>query len=191
MGDNVPLPAPTGDDSVPAAQTPAPAAPAPVYSSPVAPARARSAGPVPTVPFVARPVPVTDRFGLGLLTAVVAAAVAAGIYATVVGATSHDYGWVAIAVGYLVGISSGKVGGKNTLLAVAAVLLSLLAVYFGEMLGIALLVAKDGGLSATDMFFHHFGALNTGWRKEAGLTTCLFYLLAGATALSGFARATR
>ncbi|WP_374986234.1 DUF3824 domain-containing protein [Streptomyces fradiae] len=177
-GDAAQQPYPGGPGTAPAGQQPYPGGPGadpsaqqpfPQYGAPVQP-----------------PAPARGNVGLGLLAALVAALVGAGVYGGIGGAIEREIGFVAVGVGLLVGFAAGKVGGRNPLLQGASVLLAAGAVYLGQLVTIAVLFAKMGEASFTEIFFQNFGEVMELWKLAAkGMT----YVALGVGALAGFAGA--
>jgi hypothetical protein len=145
-------------------------------------------GPVPT-PFTPPPAPARDNTALGLVAALVTALVAAAVYGGIAGAIEREIGWAAIGVGFLIGLVAGKVGGTNPLLSVAGGFLALGAVYLGQLIGIAVIVAKELDVSATEVFFDHFDLLTGAWSESKDFMTFLFFALAAFAAFSGARKA--
>ncbi|WP_328310847.1 hypothetical protein OG432_12635 [Streptomyces sp. NBC_00442] len=133
--------------------------------------------------------PVRNNFALGLIAAIVAAVVTAGIYGAIIGATKHEIGYAAVAVGFVVGFATGKLGGRNPALPVLGAVLSLIAVYFGQLLGEAIIISKQLPLSVTELFTQHFSDLNHVWKDDADPLTFLFFLIAAVAAFSGAKKA--
>ncbi|MEU9315444.1 hypothetical protein [Streptomyces sp. NPDC048295] len=135
------------------------------------------------------PAPARDNIGLGLVAAVVAAVVAAAIYGAIIGATKHEIGYAAVGVGFVVGFASGKVGGRNPALPVVSALLSLVAVYFGQLLGEAMIAAKELPVTVSELFFDHFSLLNEAWKADSNFLTYVFFVIAAVAAFSGAKKA--
>lgn len=77
-------------------------------------------------------------------------------------------------VGALLGTAVGVAGGRNGALLVAAPLLTVLAVVFGDLFGTALTegdaaAQRGGGLTVMDVFAHHFGTLWRAWTHDFGV----------------------
>ncbi|MFF3845179.1 hypothetical protein [Streptomyces sp. NPDC002328] len=168
----------------PYAQQPGPVPPGPVPPGAVPP------GPVPAA-FAppAPPAPARGNVALGLLTALVVALVTAGIYGAIVGATEYEIGYAAVGVGFLVGFAAGKVGGANPALPVVSAVLSLGAVYLGQIIGIGVLLADLGGVSVTEVFTEHLDVVTKGWSEEADAMTYLFLGIGAFAAFSGAKKA--
>jgi len=147
---------------------------------------AQQPGTVPPAPVAAAR---GGNIALGVVTAVVVALVTAGVYGAIVGATEYEIGYAAIGVGFLVGFASGKVGGSHPALPVISAVLSLGAVYLGQLIGVAMLAADITGLSATEMFFEHFDLLTEGWKETADAMTFLFFGIGAVAAFSGAKKA--
>ncbi|MET9659368.1 hypothetical protein [Streptomyces sp. NPDC006510] len=146
------------------------------------------AGQQPGAPFTP-PAPARNNIGLGLVAAVVAAVVAAGIYGAIIGATKHEIGYAAVGVGFVVGFAAGKVGGRNPALPVVSALLSLVAVYFGQLLGEAMIAAKELPVTVSELFFDHFSLLNEAWKADSDFISYLFFAVAAVAAFSGAKKA--
>ncbi|MER6114999.1 hypothetical protein [Streptomyces sp. NPDC001743] len=133
--------------------------------------------------------PARDNIGLGILAAVVAAVVAAAIYGAIIGATKHEIGYAAVGVGFVVGFAAGKVGGRNPVLPVLSAVLSLVAVYFGQLLGEAIIGSKELPVTVSELFFDHFSLLNEAWKADSDFITYLFFVIAAVAAFSGTKKA--
>ncbi|MEU2546487.1 hypothetical protein ABZ618_13805 [Streptomyces roseolus] len=135
------------------------------------------------------PAPRRNNVGLGILAAVAAALVTAGIYGAILGGIEAQIGWAAVGVGFAVGFAAGKVGGSNPALPVVSALLSLGAVYLGQLVGIAVYASKEFHVSFTDIFLDDFGGLTTAWSEGKDVMTFLFLALGAAAAFSGAKKA--
>ncbi|MFD5034076.1 hypothetical protein ACFVWX_22095 [Streptomyces sp. NPDC058220] len=140
-------------------------------------------------PFAPPPPPVRANIGLGLAAALVAALVAAGVYGGIMGAIEREIGWAAIGVGFLTGFAAGKVGGPHPVLPVVSAVLSLGAVYLGQLVGIAILFGKDLNVSATDVFLDHLDVVTAAWSEGTDVMSFLFFALAAFAAFSGAKKA--
>ncbi len=141
-----------------------------------------------TVP-PAPPAPAQSNVALGLVVAVVVALVTAGVYGGIVGATKYEIGYAAVGVGFVIGFAAGKVGGNNPLLPVVSAVLSLGAVYLGQLIGIAMIGADELGVSATTLFTERFDVLNQGWQETADAKTFVFLAIGAFAAFSGAKKA--
>ncbi|MER6243210.1 hypothetical protein ACFY3E_29775 [Streptomyces griseorubiginosus] len=177
-----PQPQPQPVDAAPQSADGAPYAPQPGAVPPP---------PAPGIPYgaVPAPAPVRNNLGLGLVAAFVAAVVAAGVYGAIIGLTKHEIGWAAVGVGFLVGLAAGRVGGRNPVLPVASAVLSLGSVYVGQLVGEAMIVAKDTPLSFSELFFQHFDVLQEGWKAGADPLTFVFFAIAAYVAFTGARKA--
>ncbi|MFD8389691.1 hypothetical protein ACFV2N_10965 [Streptomyces sp. NPDC059680] len=169
-------------DGNPYAQQAPAGAPYPPQPGAHAPQPGAFAAPVP-------PAPTRNNLVLGLVAAVVAAVAAAALYGLIIGATKHEIGYAAVGVGFVVGVAAGKAGGRNPVLPIAAVVLSLASVYFGQLVGEAMIGAKATGLSFSHVFFDHFDIVQKAWKEEADPLTFLFFGIAGFAAFSGTKKA--
>lgn len=140
-------------------------------------------------PMAPPPVPARDNVALGLVAALVAALVAGGVYGAIIGGTEREIGWAAVGVGFLVGLAAGKAGGRNPVLPIAGAVLSLGAVYLGQLVGIAIMAGKELNVSATDLFLDEFGLLTEAWNEGKDPLTFLFFALAAFAAFSGAKKA--
>ncbi|GAA2979424.1 hypothetical protein K388_00888 [Streptomyces sp. KhCrAH-43] len=140
-------------------------------------------------PFIPPAPPARNNVGLGVAAAVVVAVIAAAIYGAIIGATKHEVGYAAVGVGFVVGFASGKLGGRNPVLPVLSAVLSLVAVYFGQLLGEAMLAAKDFPVTVSELFFDHFGLLNEAWKADSDFLTYVFFAIAAIAAFSGAKKA--
>ncbi|MEU6757247.1 hypothetical protein [Streptomyces sp. NPDC046685] len=133
--------------------------------------------------FTAAPAPAparTGNIGLGIVAAVVAALVAAGAYGGIMNAIDREIGYAAIGVGLLVGLAAGKVGGRNPILPVIAVLLSVGAVYLGQMFFIALAIADYGKVGVGEVFSEvGIGGLNDLWKESVDFMSYVFLGIGG------------
>ncbi|MDX3612549.1 hypothetical protein [Streptomyces europaeiscabiei] len=145
----------------------------------------------PPAPFAPAAAPARNNLALGLVAAVVVALVTAGIYGGIVGATKYEIGYAAVGVGFLIGFAAGKIGGTNPVLPVVSALLSLGAVYLGQLIGIAMMFADELGVSATTMLVEHVDVLTEYWGETAGAMTFLFLAIGAFAAFSGAKKAAR
>ncbi|MBT2524632.1 hypothetical protein J7E91_04090 [Streptomyces sp. ISL-99] len=125
-----------------------------------------------------------DNVALGVAAAFATALVSAGIYGGIIGATEYQIGFAAVGVGYLIGLAAGKAGGGNPALPVVSAILSLGAVYLGQLLGLAIAVSDVLRLTVTELFFENFPLLTTGWKEEAGPMSFLFLAIGAFAAFS-------
>ncbi|OKK20950.1 hypothetical protein AMK16_11180 [Streptomyces sp. CB00455] len=142
----------------------------------------------------APPAPAPARSGnlaLGVAAAVVVALVTAGIYGAIIGASRHEIGYAAVGVGALIGFAAGKLGGPNPVVPVVSALLSVAAVFAGQILGIAVIDAHQLGVSMLDMLDLGVSVslLFDVWKQDADPLTYLFFAV-GAYAAFQTARKT-
>jgi len=133
--------------------------------------------------------PVRNNLVLGLAAAVGAAVVAAGIYGVIIGATKHEIGYAAVGVGFLIGIAAGRVGGRNPILPVVSAVLSLGAVYLGQLVGEAMIIAKQVGVGFNEVFFDHLDVVQKSWKADADPLTFLFFAIAAYVAFTSARKA--
>ncbi|MDQ0688497.1 hypothetical protein QF032_007533 [Streptomyces achromogenes] len=173
---------PPPSEGNPFAQQPpvgAPGAPQPTDGNPFA------QQPGATLPPPVPAAPARNNLALGLVVAVAVALVSAGIYGAIVGATEYEIGYAAVGVGFVIGFAAGRIGGTNPVLPVLSALLSLGAVYLGQLIGIAMIGADELGVSATSLFTEHFDVLTEGWSETADAMTFLFLGIGAFAAFSG------
>ncbi|MFD4555527.1 hypothetical protein ACFWP5_14605 [Streptomyces sp. NPDC058469] len=144
--------------------------------------------PPPAAPY-APPPPPKNNIVLGLLTAVAAALVAAGIYGVVIGTTKHEIGWAAVGVGFVIGLAAGRLGGRNPVLPVVSAVLALGAVYLGQLVGEAMIGADELGVSFSKVFFDHFDVVQDAWKADSDPLTFVFFAIAAFAAFSGTKKA--
>jgi hypothetical protein len=119
----------------------------------------------------------------------VAALVAAGVYGAVIGLTKHEIGWAAVGVGFVIGLAAGKLGGRNPVLPAVSAVLALGSVYLGQLIGEAMIGAKQVGVSFSELFFQHFSLVQEAWKAEADPLTFVFFAIAAFAAFSGAKKA--
>ncbi|MEU2710954.1 hypothetical protein [Streptomyces sp. NPDC007205] len=168
-----------------AQQAPAPAPGTPYPGTPYPPQPGAFAAPP------APPAPVRNNLVLGLVAALAAAVAAAALYGVIAGATKHEIGYAAVGVGFVVGVAAGKAGGRNPALPVISAVLALGAVYLGQLVGDAMIIADHFGVSFNEVFFKNFGDLQEVWKKDADVKTFLFLAIGAAAAFSGSRKASR
>ncbi|WP_306321021.1 MULTISPECIES: hypothetical protein [unclassified Streptomyces] len=161
----------------------------PAPQQPYAPFPQQQGGPggYPLVP--PPPAPPRGNLGLGILAGFVAMLVIAGVYGGIIGATEHEIGYAAVAVGVVVGFATGKVAGNNPVALFVSPVLSLIGVYFGQLLGEAIIGSKVSPWSVTELFFEHFGLLNEAWKADSDAMSFLFFALAAVASFGAAKRA--
>ncbi|GGU83786.1 hypothetical protein GCM10010260_15680 [Streptomyces filipinensis] len=158
-------------------------APAPVPGAPYPPQPGAFAAPP------APPAPVRSNLVLGLVAALVAAVVAGALYGVIAGATKHEIGYAAVGVGFVIGLAAGKAGGRNPALPVLSAVLALGAVYLGQLVGDAIIIANHFDVSFNEIFFKHFSGVQEVWKKDSDPLTFLFLAIGAAAAFSGSRKA--
>ncbi|MFD3700023.1 hypothetical protein ACFWUZ_28530 [Streptomyces sp. NPDC058646] len=130
------------------------------------------------------PAPVRrGNIGFGIVAAVVAALVSAGVYGWIMKAADREIGYIAAGVGLLVGLAAGKIGGRNAVLPVVAAVLSLGAVYLGQMFFIVLALAEYGSVGVGEVLDSvGVSGLNEIWKEGTDAMSFLFFALGAFTA---------
>ncbi|MET9902470.1 hypothetical protein [Streptomyces sp. NPDC006446] len=138
---------------------------------------------------VAPAAPARDNLVLGLAAALGAGLVSAVLYGLIIGLTKHEIGYAAVGVGFLVGIAAGRAGGRNQILPIAAVIFSVASVYLGQMVGEAMIIAKQFGVGFSEVFFDHIDVVQEAWKSEADPLTFVFFAVAAYVAFQGTRKA--
>ncbi|MFD3657875.1 hypothetical protein [Streptomyces sp. NPDC058620] len=139
-------------------------------------------------PFAPAP-PARNNLGLGILTALGTAIVAAILYGVIAGSIEREVGYAAVGVGFLVGFAASKVGGGNPAVVGAAAVFSLGAVYLGQLVCLAMIASDRFGVPFADIFLDHFGDLTKIWKEESDFMTYLFLALGPIAAIGGARKA--
>ncbi|MFC9204317.1 hypothetical protein ACFT79_24785 [[Kitasatospora] papulosa] len=142
------------------------------------------AGGFPPAPPAAR-----GNVGLGVLTALGTAIVAAILYGVIAGSIEREVGYAAIGVGFLVGFAASKVGGPLPAVGAASAVFSLGAVFLGQLVAMSMILADGLGVGFSEVFFEHFGDDVDVWKQEADFMTYLFLLLGPVAAFGGAMKA--
>jgi hypothetical protein len=140
-------------------------------------------------PFPPAPPAAGGGVGLGVLTALGVAIVAAVLYGVLAGSIEREIGYAAVGVGFLVGFAASKAGGANPVVLGAGAVFSLIAVFSGQLIGMSMIVADGLGVGFSEVFFEHFGAILDFWKQEADFMTYLFLLLGPVAAFGGARKA--
>ncbi|MFJ8858299.1 hypothetical protein ACIRD8_07650 [Streptomyces sp. NPDC102451] len=140
-------------------------------------------------PFPPAPQASRNNIGLGVLTALGTAIVAAILYGVIAGSIEREVGYAAVGVGFLVGFAASKVGGANPLVGVVSAAFSLGAVFLGQLVGMSMILADGLGVGFSEVFFDHFGDVLDVWKHEADFMTYLFLALGPIAAFGGAKRA--
>jgi hypothetical protein len=170
-------PAPTGN---PYGQQP----PAPTGN----PFGGQQPGPFGGAPFAPAP-PARNNLALGVLVALGAAVVAAVLYGVILGSIEREIGYAAVGVGFLVGFAAAKLGGANPVTIAAAAVFSIGAVYLGQLIGYAMVMADVANVSFSEVFLDHFDAVTQVWKEDADFMRYLFLALGAVAAIGGAKKA--
>lgn len=147
-----------------------PGAPAPSYTAPAIPA-----------------LPSGGKLALGAVAALVTGLVAAVIYGMIMGKAEVEVGYAAVGVGALVGLVSGKVAGGNPVTAIIGAIVSLGAVYLGQLIGYSVAAADQTTLLGANFFevlTGNFDIVQQVWSEELDLLTVAFIAFGGFAAFS-------
>lgn len=139
-------------------------------------------------PFAPVP-PLRNNIGLGVLTALGTAIVAAILYGVIAGAIEREVGYAAVGVGFLVGFAASKVGGSNPGVLVSSAAFSLGGVFLGQLIGMSVVLADALGVGFSEVFFEHFSDVLDIWKEEADFMTYLFLALGPVAAFGGARKA--
>lgn len=139
-------------------------------------------------PFAPAP-PVRNGLALGVLVALGAAIVASILYGVLLGSIEREFGYAAIGVGFLVGFAAGKLGGTNPVTIAASAVFSVGAVYFGQLIGYAMVMANVAHVPFSEVFFDHFDAVTRAWKEEADFMRYVFLGLGALAAVGGAKKA--
>ncbi|MEW1627438.1 hypothetical protein [Streptomyces sp. NPDC089173] len=141
-----------------------------------------------SAPFAPAP-PARNGLALGVLVALGAAIVASILYGVLLGSIEREFGYAAIGVGFLVGFAAGKLGGANPVTIAASAVFSVGAVYFGQLIGYAMVMADVAHVPFSEVFFDHFDAVTRIWKEEADFMRYLFLGLGALAAVGGARKA--
>ncbi|RSS79065.1 hypothetical protein EF918_18680 [Streptomyces sp. WAC06614] len=117
-----------------------------------------------------------------MVTAFVAALVAAGAYGGIIGGTEHEIGYAALGVGFLIGFAAAKAGGANPVLPVVSAILSLGAVYGGQLLGTAIIGAKTAPVGVVELLTEHLDLVQEAWQADLSPISFLFFAIGAVVA---------
>lgn len=95
-----------------------------------------------------------------------------------------EVGYIALAVGLLVGAVLGKVGGRNPALPIVGVVLALLGVFLGEMMGLSMIASHYASQNGLDISWFkvltdHGGDVFKQWKHDFDFKSFLFLAIAG------------
>ena len=101
----------------------------------------------------------------------------------------REFGYAAIGVGLLIGFAASKVGGSNPVIPVVSAVLSLGAVFLGQVICISMILADAAHVGFSELFFDHFSVAVDAWKEEAHFMTYVFLALGPVAAFGGAKRA--
>ncbi|MBO1335089.1 hypothetical protein [Streptomyces sp. VRA16 Mangrove soil] len=126
---------------------------------------------------------------LGIAVGVVVALILAWAYGAIMKATEHEIGYAAIAVGFLVGLVAGKLGGRNMAVPVVSALVSIGAVYLGQLTGLAMAYGDYVHISFIKALTDQFSLISEAWKQEADFKTYAFIVIGGIAAFGSAKKA--
>ncbi|MYT40412.1 hypothetical protein GTY66_30935 [Streptomyces sp. SID8356] len=135
------------------------------------------------------PPPARNNLAVGVLVALGAAIVAGILYGVLLGSIEREFGYAAVGVGFLVGFAAGKLGGANPVVIAAAAVFSVGGVYFGQLIGYAMVMADVAHVPFSEVFFDHFDTVTSIWKEEADFMRYLFLALGAVAAVGGVKKA--
>ncbi|MEV7846823.1 hypothetical protein [Streptomyces cyaneofuscatus] len=133
--------------------------------------------------------PVRNGLAIGVLVAFGAAVVASVLYGVLLGSIEREFGYAAVGVGFLVGFAAAKLGGANPVTIAAAAVFSVGAVYFGQLIGYAMVMADAAQVSFSEVFLDHFDTVTRVWKEDADFMRYLFIALGAIAAIGGAKKA--
>ncbi|MFE7480147.1 hypothetical protein [Streptomyces sp. NPDC057552] len=133
--------------------------------------------------------PARNNILYGVLAALGAAIVAGVLYGVLMGSIEREFGYAAVGVGFLIGFAAGKLGGANPVIIGAAAVLSIAAVYLGQLIGYTMVMADVAHVSFSDVLFDHFDAVTRAWTAESGFMTYVFFAFGALAAFGGVKKA--
>lgn len=133
--------------------------------------------------------PVRNGLALGVLVAFGAAIVASVLYGVLLGSIEREFGYAAIGVGFLIGFAAAKLGGANPVTIAAAAVFSVGAVYFGQLIGYAMVMADAAQVSFSEVFLDHFDTVTRVWKEDADFMRYVFIALGAVAAIGGARKA--
>ncbi|QKW19939.1 hypothetical protein HUT16_13490 [Kitasatospora sp. NA04385] len=119
---------------------------------------------------------------VAILTGLAVAVVVGVVYAFVVKAIDHEFSWAVIGIAALVGFTIGKLGGKNPVLPFFGSLFSVISLFVGEFLAIAMILSDEAEkygakVSTLEVFTQHFDTLFDAWKDNFDAYSALFVML--------------
>ena len=116
---------------------------------------------------------------LALVAGAVAALVGAGIWAGITAATNYQIGFMAVGVGFLVGLAVRKAGrGIEPRFGVVGAVFSLLGCLAGNVLTVYIVVAKNGGVPFLEALSIPIGTVLSAVKDNTTPIDFLFYAIA-------------
>jgi hypothetical protein len=133
----------------------------------------------PTAPpqVMAHVVPPAGGFGTGVAAAIGAAVIGAIGWAVITSVTNYRIGFVAVGVGFLVGLAIERFGGGDARLPVIGAVVALIGCFVGDMLADAHLVSRDLHIPLSTVLSHPH-ALWDVYTAEFRFFDAVFYAIA-------------
>jgi len=96
-----------------------------------------------------------QNLGMGVMAGLAAAAVGALIWAGVTYATEYQIAWMAVGIGFLVGLAIRQFGaGVDVSFGIAGAVLSLIGCLSGNILTYCIFIAKEEGVQVSEVISH-------------------------------------
>ncbi|MFC8454041.1 hypothetical protein [Kitasatospora sp. NPDC057223] len=115
----------------------------------------------------------------GAVAAAVGAALVGGLaYGFVMKAIDHEIGWLVFGVAAVIAWPLGRIGGRNPVLPVAGAVLSVLALFLGQVFGVTLYLHEFTGLSVGELLGAEVDLVLEGWKANLAAMDALFYGIA-------------
>ena len=148
-------------------ESPAGQQPPPVYGAPL-----------PAAQGMAQALQPAGNFGLGVAAAIGAAVIGAIGWAVITSITNYRIGFVAVGVGFLVGMAIERFGGGDARLPVIGAIVALIGCVLGDMLADAHLVSRDLHIPLSTVLSHPH-ALWDVYTAGFRFLDAVFYAIAG------------
>ncbi|QKW08663.1 hypothetical protein HUT18_22070 [Streptomyces sp. NA04227] len=114
---------------------------------------------------------------LGFFLGLVAAVIFFFVYAVIIedAEDEHLVGWLGLLFGPALGFLMGLVGGRSPGMPIASALLGPVAMYFGQIMGICLLLTATSD-QGTELFFEEFSHVSELWKENLVGVDILYFI---------------